>query len=172
MMSPINLRVATQKEAYAALLVEEQRQAENPRLAQKRKDRQQESAESIAWKMRARQLLEEGRAIYGSDASTQSEFGQLVSQGEEARRKRLEEIESKRIRRFAAMSSTEMWVWAALRGIYLYAVFGLLLWIGLIIAGTPVWAATLAGALFVAFLIIQRKRWMSEYAAKATTESI
>lgn len=171
-MEPIEIRLPTPQQAYAALLLEEQRQAESTRQAQERKDREQESAESIAWKMRARQLLEEGRSIYGSDSSTQSEFSQLVSQGEEARLKRFADYESKLVRRYAAMSPAAMWAWAAFRGLYLYAVFGLLLWFGLIIAGTPVWAAILASALFVAFLIVQRKRWMSEYAAKATTESI
>lgn len=171
MMSPINLRVATQQEAYAALQYEEQMQANSACRPQKTKDNE-ESEESIAWKVRAQQLLEEGRTIYGSDEATQCVFRVLVSHGEEARRKRLAEIETSRIRRYSKMSSTEMWVWSAFRGLYLYAVFGLLLWLGLIIAGTPVWAATLAGALFVAFLIVQRKRWMCNYAAQNTTQSI
>lgn len=167
MMSPISLRVATQQEAYAALQYEEQMQANSARRLKKNKDNE-ESEELIAWKIRAQQLLEEGRTIYGSDEATQCVFRVLVSHGEEARRKRLAEIQSSRIRRYSTMSSTEMWVWSIFRGLYLYAVFGLLFWLGLIIAGAPLWAATLAGALFVAFLIIQRKRWMSDYAAKAT----
>lgn len=162
MFSPIEIcRPPSAQEA--AWYVQQQNEAQ---AASRKKDDEsnEESEESIAWKRRAQLLLEEGRAIYGSDAATQSMFGMLVSEGEEARLKRIADLEARRVRTYAAMSPAEAWFWASFRGVYLYMPIAIVLWFGALTAGVQNWQAVSAAALFVALMIWARKRWMDSYA--------
>lgn len=135
--------------------------------AEKGKDDDYESAQSLAWKRRAMLLLDEGRAIYGSEKATQQVFSDLVSFGEETARNKRQE----RRQLYSELSPLGAWIFAAIWTVFLTAPFAVPGWVIVLLAEgdqPKFWLWT--GIIFFA-LVCARRGFIAAWAKASTVEN-